>query len=520
MRSSPRGIPELTISVARHDHTLLPDTVFPSIRLPHPSKGVFIFPSIYNLPYTIHMAQTFFFYDLETSGFSARDDRIMQFAGQRTDMDLQPIGEPVNILVKITDDILPSPDAIMVTGITPQSTLTDGYGEKEFCDIIMSDVFTDDTIAVGFNSVRFDDEFIRHTLWRNFYDPYEWAWANGRGRWDMLDVVRMTRALRPDGIEWPTDETGKAVNKLELLGKANNLTHTHAHDALSDVEVLIDLARLIRTKQRKLYDYLFSLRDKKAVGQLVSLDDPKPFVYTSGRYDPAYEKTTVSFPIAPGTKPGSVLVYDLRYDPTPFLTAGPRQLASVIFANRDARKVEGFVALPVKELAYNRCPAVAPVGVLDESARQRLAIDLTDIQRHLAILSTNPTFGAAVQEAFEMREPYESSTDVEHQLYDGFMSDKDKGRCSAVRAADANELADFHPQFIDERLPELLFRYKARQFPESLGEDEHIKWEEYRETKLQKLLPGYFEILERLQRSGADTYLLEELQLWAESVAP
>ncbi|MGB3023942.1 MAG: exodeoxyribonuclease I [Candidatus Saccharimonadales bacterium] len=468
----------------------------------------------------ISARQTFFFYDLETSGFSARDDRVMQFAGQRTDMKLKKIGEPVNLLVKLTDDILPSPDAIMVTGITPQATLNDGYSEKEFCDILMSDVFTEDTIAVGFNNVRFDDEFIRHTLWRNFYDPYEWSWADGRGRWDMLDVVRMTRALRPKGIEWPTDETGKAVNKLELLGKANNLTHTHAHDALSDVEVLIDLARLLRDKQPKLYDYLFSLRDKKAVANLVNLDDPKPFVYTSGRYDPAHEKTTIAFPIAPGTKPGSVLVYDLRHDPSPFLNASPRQLASIIFADRDTRAAEGFVALPVKELAYNRCPAVAPVGVVDDAARERLAIDMSAVQRHMSILAGNSTFGAAVQEAFEMREPYTPSADVEHQLYDGFMSDKDKGRCAVVRGAGTTELADFHPQFVDERLPELLFRYKARQFPESLSEDEHTRWEQYRATKLQQLLPSYFDTLERLQRSRADQYLLEELHLWAESIAP
>ena len=468
----------------------------------------------------ISARQTFFFYDLETSGFSARDDRVMQFAGQRTDMKLKKIGEPVNLLVKLTDDILPSPDAIMVTGITPQSTLSDGYNEKEFCDILMSDVFTEDTIAVGFNNVRFDDEFIRHTLWRNFYDPYEWSWADGRGRWDMLDVVRMTRALRPDGIMWPTDDAGKAVNKLELLGKANNLTHTHAHDALSDVEVLIDLARLIQKSQPKLYDYLFTMRDKRKVAELINLDDPKPFVYTSGRYDPSHEKTTIAFPIAPGVKPGSVLVYDLRYHPEQFFNASPRQLASILFADRDTRKQEGFVSLPVKELSYNRCPAVAPIGVIDGAAQKRLEIDMVEIQRSARALLSNHAFAGAVREAFEMREPYEASTDVEHQLYDSFINDKDKSRVAAVRNADENELADFHPQFSDERMPELLFRYKARQFPRSLSDDERKKWEVYRSQKLQRMLPKYLADLERLQGNGADTFILQELQLWAEGIIP
>lgn len=466
------------------------------------------------------MAQTFFFYDLETSGFSARDDRIMQFAGQRTDMNLEPVGEPINLLVKLSDDILPSPDAIMVTGITPQSTLADGYSEAEFCKRLMDDVFTPDTISVGFNNVRFDDEFIRHTLWRNFYDPYEWSWSEGRSRWDMLDVVRMTRALRPDGIEWPVDETGKAVNKLELLAAKNGLLHTKAHDALSDVEALIALAKLIKTKQSKLFDYLLGMRDKKKVAELVSFDDPKPFVYASGRYNPLYERTTIAYPLAPGPTPGTILVYDLRYDPTGFIGASAQQLASIAFADKSRRQADDYEALPVKSLSLNKCPAVAPLGVLDDDSRVRLQIDIAAVQHHMQLLTQHAGFADAVREAFEMREPYEQSADIEHQLYAGFINDKDKGRCSVVRAADATELADFNPQFADERLTELLFRYKARQFPSSLSESEHTQWEQYRSQKLQARLPVYLDRLSQLQVSSADSYILEELQLWAESIVP
>lgn len=464
--------------------------------------------------------KTFFFYDLETSGLNPRFSRIMQFAGIRTDMNLKQIGEPINIMVKMTDDILPDPGAVMVTGITPQQTLADGLTEPEFCKLLMDEVFTSDTITVGFNSIRFDDEFIRHTFWRNFYDPYEWAWADGRSRWDMLDVVRMTRALRPEGIKWPVDETGKAVNKLELIAKENELIHTKAHDALSDVEALIGVAKLIQTKHTKLFEYLLGMREKKAVAKLVNLEEPQPFVYASGRYDAQYEKTTVAYPIAPGAKPGSVLVYDLRYDPTPFLKASPTALASVIFADRETRASEGFQRLPVKELSYNKCPAVAPMGVLNEASQKRLSLEINAIQKHIAVLATNPGFAGAVREAFEMREPFEPSTDVEAQLYDGFINDKDKGRMSAVRNATANELADFHPSFADERLPELLFRYKARSFPTSLSEEEMVRWETYRTNKLKTQLPIYLEQLQKMASYTRDTYLLEELQLWAENVMP
>lgn len=464
--------------------------------------------------------QTFFFYDLETSGLNARSQRIMQFAGQRTDMDLYPVGEPVNVLVSLSDDILPEPYAITVTGITPQMTLSDGLSEPGFARYIIDEVFTPGTIAVGYNNVRFDDEFIRHTLWRNFYDPYEWAWSDNRGRWDMLDVVRMTRALRPEGIRWPIDDKGRAVNKLELIAKENELLHTKAHDALSDVEALIALARLLKEKQGKLFDYLLNIRQKQEVAKVVNLEHPQPFVYTSGRYGSDYDFTTVAFPIAPGTKPGSALVYDLRYDPKRFFGATPQALASVLGASRDIRAQEGFIPLPVKELSYNKCPAVAPLGVFDMSSQQRLKLSLSDVELNMKKLISEPTFAEAVRTAFEMREPFEPTSDVEGQLYDGFIPKQDTVRCAAVRNANENELADFHPDFSDNRLTELLLRYKARWYERSLSEAERQQWDEYRATKLASSLPGYLETLHKLAASTTDTYILEELQLWAESIFP
>src|SRR3989344_5067621 len=167
------------------------------------------------------MSSSLLFYDLETSGFNPREQRIMQFAGQRTEMQLKPIGEPFNYLIKMTEDILPDPDAVLLTGITPQSTIADGITEVAFLKIFAHEISIPGTVFVGFNSIRFDDEFIRFLHYRNFYDAYEWHWADGRGRWDMLDVVRMTRALRPDGIKWPFDSSGVPANRLELLTAIN-----------------------------------------------------------------------------------------------------------------------------------------------------------------------------------------------------------------------------------------------------------------------------------------------------------
>lgn len=468
--------------------------------------------------------QTFFFYDLETSGLNPRHQRIMQFAGQRTDMELRPVGEPYNLLVKISEDILPEPQAILVTKTTPQKTLEEGISEPEFAKLLSEDIFTPGTVAVGFNTLRFDDEFIRHTLWRNFYDPYEWAYKDDRSRWDILDLVRMTRALRPDGIKWPVDAEDKPTNRLELLSEANGLTHDHAHDALSDVEATIGVARLIREKQSRLFDWLFSIRGKNEVHKIVNLDDPRPFVYSSGRYGRANNFTTVAFPIAPGTRPSSLLVYDLRVDPSIFKDISADDITKQLQASYQERQAPDFKALPVKELVLNKCPAVAPIGVVDEKGWKRLGLTLQSVEENMKALHALPNFGQKVLAGFEGRPDYKKDQDVEGRLYDSFISDADKIRMSAVRAADEKHLADFHPDFVDERFPELLLRYKARNFPKSLSKDDQDKWENYRRQKFTKMAPNYTTLLAQLSMEHATDkealFLLEELQLWLENTAP
>ncbi len=469
------------------------------------------------------MSQTFFFYDLETSGLNPRQDRIMQFAGQRTTLDLQPIGEPYNILVKLNDDTLPSPDALLVTGITPQQTQADGYTEAEFAKLLVDEVFTADTITVGYNNVHFDDEFIRALFWRTFTDPYEWAWRDGRSRWDLLDVVRMTRALRPEGIEWPVID-GKEVNKLEPLTKQNGIDHFKAHDALSDVEALISVTKLVKEKQPQLFEHLLAFRDKKKVQSLVNLEDKRPFVYVSGSLDSAYHKATVAFPLTTGRN-GNVIVYDLRYDPTPFLTMPTNELAKILYAPWEDRQKEDFQKLPVKELQYNRTPAVAPLGVLErEGGWERISLSEEIITKHRTALLSTPSFAENIRSLYESKPEYAKESDPEAQLYDGFVTDVDKLRIDKVRTAGAKELADLHPDFIDERLAPLLLHYKARNYPESLAEDEVLLWEVWRGERIKKQLTSFVPRLQQLAKihagDDAKEYILQEMQLWAESIIP
>lgn len=473
--------------------------------------------------------QSFFFYDLETSGISARSNRIMQFAGQRTDMDLQPVGEPVNVFIKLSPDILPDAGAILVTGITPQQTLADGVTEAEFLQRFNNDVAVPGTIFVGYNNVRFDDEFMRFTLYRNFYDAYEWQWKDNRTRWDLLDVVRMTRALRPDGVNWPFAPDGKSTNRLELLTSVNKLDHANAHDALSDVNATIAVAKLIKQKQPDLFGYLLNMRDKKKVAALVNAG--QPFVYSSGKYASEFEKTTVVARLGDHPQKQAALVYDLRQNPDDFASLPFKELAARASWTRDQNAPP---RLPVKTLQYNHCPAVAPLGVFDDASQKRLQLSLKTIHENYKKLQAAPEFIENVikiiasQEKAKQTELTTNEFTVDAQLYDGFVGDADKNTMSAVRAAGPDEINTAKFRFQDKRLAALLPLYKARNFSENLTQDERAAWEKFRQ---EQLLGGgeasraatFGKQLAALAAGHIDenkTYLLEELQLYAESILP
>lgn len=474
------------------------------------------------------MSASFFFYDLETSGFNPRDARIMQFAGQRTDMDMNPIGEPVNVLIKMTEEVVPEPDAIMITGITPQATIANGMTEADFLKLFHSEVATEGTIFVGYNSVRFDDEFMRYLQYRNFYDAYEWQYLDGKSRWDLLDVVRMTRALRPEGIEWPVDEKGEPTNRLELLTKVNGIEHSSAHDALSDVNAVISLARLIQNKQPKLFEYLLKMRDKKAVEQLVT--SGQPILYSSGKYPSEFQKTAAVGAFAKHPKRQGMLVFDLRYDPDEFAALSTKELVEAWRRRWD----EPGLHLPVKTLQYNRCPAVAPLGGLDAETCKRLKINVEQVKANYAKLQQS-NLGPKVLEALDVLEKNQEikyineEKDVDAQLYDGFFDDTDRTKLRVVRAADASELADLDMTFKDGRLRGLLPLYKARNFPTSLSDEERAIWEQFRErrllggknaSRLAKFFNRLAELSQQADLSPEKRYLLEELQLYGQSIMP
>ncbi|MGH8433319.1 MAG: exodeoxyribonuclease I [Pseudomonas sp.] len=427
------------------------------------------------------MTSSIFWYDYETTGIDPRSDRPLQVAGIRTDESLNEIGEPLNLYCRPSDDILPHPAACLITGITPSRLAEQGLGEAEFMTRVHAELSAPATCGAGYNSLRFDDEVTRYSLYRNFFDPYAREWQGGNSRWDLIDVVRTAYALRPEGIEWP-QEDGRVTLKLERLTAANGIDHGQAHDALSDVRATIGLARLIRAKQPKLYDYLYQLRSKQRVLDQIRL--LQPLVHISGRFAAARHYSAVVLPLAwhPRNR-NALIVCDLQADPRPLLELDADNLRRLLYTRRE-QLAEGELPVPLKLLHVNRCPVLAPLSVLREEDRQRLHVDMGECEARAALLRESQSVWKNKLAALYSSDEFAPSQDPEQQLYDGFLGDRDRRLCEQVRCAEPQRLAQEDWPFDDGRLPELLFRYRARNFPETLVDSEQERWREFCRTRL------------------------------------
>ncbi|MCF2946920.1 exodeoxyribonuclease I [Paraglaciecola aquimarina] len=452
-----------------------------------------------------------YWHDYETWGANPQKDFPCQFAGIRTDLDLNIISEPLMLYCQIPNDCLPNPMACLITGITPQKTLNSGLIEREFIAQIHAEFAKPQTCVAGYNNIRFDDEITRYTLYRNFYDPYAREWQNGNSRWDIIDLARACYALRPDGIEWPKKESGTPSFKLEDLTQANDIEHQDAHDAMSDVYATIAIAKLIKQTQPKLYDYVFQLRNKKKVLEMIDCEQLVPLVHVSSKISAEHGCCTWIVPIGfHPTNKNAVIVLNLANDPSPLYKLSSEQIKEKLYTPTNMLE-DGEQRLPIKLIHVNKCPVLAPAKTLTAENAQRLSINRAECLENLQKIKEQPSLLAKLQQVYiesEDRLPL----DADHALYSGgFFSSADKYLMDKVVHADLQALTELTLPFEDERLHTLLFRYRARNFPQSLSQAETEKWQRYRQVKLtdessnaSMNLPEFLQQIEHLSNEYAN----------------
>lgn len=420
------------------------------------------------------MEETFYWYDLETFGRNPSWDKVAQFAGVRTDRHFNVIGEPLVIYCKITPDYIPDPTACFITGITPQKTLQEGLSEYDFIKIIDKEFSTPGTCVVGFNSINFDDEFIRNLYYRNFKDPYIREWARGNSRWDIINLVRGVHDFRPDGIEWLKNSDGKPLFKLEKLSRVNGIKHEHAHDALSDVEATIGIAKKIAEAQPRFYEFCLKLRKKDAVKKHIDIFSRKPFYHTSGMFTSTKGCTTMLVPLAVDpVNRNAIICYDLRYDPTDLISLSSEELQLMLFTKGEKR-------VHLKCVHINKSPMVAPLGTLDESQSERLGIDNGLCFKHLDMIKDSDNLTQKVLDIYSGKSDFPEIKDPDFQIYSGgFFKDEDKAKFTLIHNTREEDLPELKLNFIDSRIPEMYWRFICRNYPNALSKEELEKWRSF-----------------------------------------
>tara|TARA_B110000858_G_scaffold198514_1_gene266043 strand:+ start:58191 stop:59636 length:1446 start_codon:yes stop_codon:yes gene_type:complete len=453
-----------------------------------------------------------YWYDFETFGKDPRRNRASQFAGIRTDENLDIISEPLVFYCTPADDFLPDPMACLITGISPQKALASGVCEAEFIKRIHAEFSQPGTCVAGYNSIRFDDELTRQLLYRNFYDPYEREWKNGNSRWDIIDMARLCAATRPEGIAWPLREDGSTSFRLEQLTAENGIEHADAHDALSDVIATIEFAKLIKQKQPKLYDYVYKLRNKRAVQSEIDMVTRRPVLHVSMMYPATQGCVALVMPICPHpTNSNGIIVYDLRDDPERWMQLSTEEIRKRIFTPRDDME-EGVERIGLKTIHINKCPVITSPAVLSSERAEQFGIDFDTSKSYWNSLQSNREIVSRIAEVFS-EESAQKEEDPDYMIYSGgFFSDSDKKLMSMIRSTSATDLARLDLPFRDSRLAIMLQRYRARNYKDTLSSQELEQWNKFRRERLTAsdalaaYEQGYAEALGRAGDSKLDLF--------------
>ncbi|MFM8767753.1 MAG: exodeoxyribonuclease I, partial [Rubrivivax sp.] len=444
--------------------------------------------------------------------------------------DLNEIEAPITLFCQPPLDRLPDPESCLITGITPQRCRDLGLAEHAFAAQVLDCLGRPGTVGVGYNTVRFDDEVTRFLFWRNLIEPYGREWQNGCARWDLMDVVRCAYALRPEGIEWPADEDGRVRFKLERLSAANGLPHAAAHDALSDVRATIALARLVKARQPRLWDFCLKLRSKAAVQAELVMG--RPVLHISGMYPAERGCLAVVFPLSPHPRnKNEVIVWDLAHDPAELMTLDTATLRQRLFTRQDELP-EGVTRLPIKTIHLNKSPVVIrQLDTLSPQQAERWGVDKALAWRHAEVAARITGEMAGVWPEVYARAAQEGPVDVDEDLYGGFVGEADRATLTRLRGLAPEALARERPYFRDGRLEELLFRYRARNFAATLSEDERECWQAHCTGRLHEgegggpTLQAWVQQIDTLAEQAMERgderaeAVLGELADWAEQVS-
>ncbi|MBS0352158.1 MAG: exodeoxyribonuclease I [Proteobacteria bacterium] len=413
------------------------------------------------------MDKTYLFYDIETTGLNPCFDQILQFAAIRTDLNLNELNR-YEFQIKLNCDLIPSPYAMLTHGIGIDESLK-GIDEYSAIQQIFKLFNTPSTISLGYNTLGFDDEFLRFSFYRNLLPPYTHQYANNCSRMDLYPITVMFYLFQQDALpNWPTYNQVPSL-KLERLSEANRLTEGPAHNAMVDVCATLELARKFIQK-KPMWDYLagYFIRDidQSRTAQLTTAFQIEQIAFKEALLIDGKIGSKCNY-IAPVLGLGQHNYYKnqnlwLRLDSVNF--AEP-----LVFRRKAA---ENQLLLPAKSRYLGK---LAP-------ERQQL------VNRNKNWLLENPERLMAIMNYHrEFTYPKVPQVDADAALYDtGFPNPAEQALMQRFHQAAPAEKIQVAEKFSNPIYQQLAFRIIGRHFSSSLNSEQKILFEKYQDELFSK----------------------------------
>jgi exodeoxyribonuclease-1 len=414
------------------------------------------------------MNKTYLFYDIETTGLNKSFDQILQFAAIRTDRQLNEI-ERYRLKVKLRPDVIPSPGA-MITNRLSVADLASGLCEYEAVCQIHELINQPETISLGYNSLGFDDEFLRFSFHRNLLPPYTHQFQNGCYRMDLLPITVMFWLYKRDAIRWPRIHSQPSL-KLEHLREANQLTGGPSHDASVDVAATVELARRF-FKNKKMWNYLKGYFEKETDVHRIS-EIPASFQSALGEHRRA---------LMVSSEYGPQQMYQI-----PVLSIGN----SIPYSNQSL-----WLRLDLPELRETKAEAIDATTWIVRKRYGEPGILLPPIERYLKFLSderkavvaenlnwlqsNSSKFQKIVNYYREYTYPFIPHLDPDAALYQiGFFSRADERLCREFQVATIEEKKAIAPRLKSPEARKLAVRLLCRNYPQHTSEDMAAEFDAY-----------------------------------------
>lgn len=400
--------------------------------------------------------KTFLFYDIETTGLHKAFDQVLQFAAIRTDLELNELTRH-ELIVKLNPDTIPSP-AAMITHHMRLADIAKGISEFDAIKQIHQWLNYPGTISVGYNTLGFDDEFLRFSFFRNLLPPYTHQYANDCGRMDLYPITVMYSLFKRSILEWPEKL------KLEQLNTLNQLSEGRAHHAMVDVEATLALAKRF-FKEREMWDYLVGYFNKNTDNERTQSLKTEIALLFDGIFgtDKNYHCPVLYIGNHEHYKNQSLW---LRLDTTRWetlekISEKPHEFTRVIFK----KPGEPNFVLPLKE------------RFLTHLAKERLEL----AEQNRAWLNNNPEiFQQIIQYYKNYQYTAHPETDVNASLYlNGFWSAAEENTCRAFHKATPFEKRDLVRQITNPRLKALALRILGRHFQEHMTNEQNQEFSNY-----------------------------------------